>query len=116
MQDASCCRGWKAGRGDCEAGAFFFNVCCTLRAVCVGGACVVVDSARPTPCFSPSSRPPSLCHHQDPFAERTTYNDNAVDRFFIKLYSQKMADQLDGEGEREREMWRQGRGGETKGS
>eukprot|EP00877_Chromochloris_zofingiensis_P008838 jgi/Chrzof1/4207/Cz14g03040.t1 len=33
---------------------------------------------------------------QDPFAEKTVYNDNAIDKFFIKLYSQKMADQLDG--------------------
>ncbi|KAI8472878.1 MAG: hypothetical protein J3K34DRAFT_412763 [Monoraphidium minutum] len=33
---------------------------------------------------------------KDPFAEKTTYYDNAIDKFFIKLYSQKMADQLDG--------------------
>jgi hypothetical protein len=33
---------------------------------------------------------------QDPFAEKTVYHDNAIDKFFIKLYSQKMADQLNG--------------------
>jgi hypothetical protein len=37
-----------------------------------------------------------LCNLQDPFAEKTVYNDNAIDKFFIKLYSQKMADQLTG--------------------
>lgn len=34
---------------------------------------------------------------QDPFAEKTVYNDGPVDRMFIKLFTQKMADQLDGE-------------------
>jgi hypothetical protein len=32
----------------------------------------------------------------DPFGELTVYNDSPVDKFFIKLYSQKMADQLKG--------------------
>ncbi|GLI66286.1 hypothetical protein VaNZ11_010047 [Volvox africanus] len=33
---------------------------------------------------------------KDPFAEKTTYNDNPLDKLFIKLYSKKMADQLQG--------------------
>ncbi|GIL90818.1 hypothetical protein Vretimale_16791 [Volvox reticuliferus] len=33
---------------------------------------------------------------KDPFAEKTTYNDNFLDKLFIKLYSKKMADQLPG--------------------
>jgi hypothetical protein len=39
---------------------------------------------------------------QDPFAEKTVYNDNMVDKLFIKLFTQKMADQLEGEGTRNR--------------
>jgi hypothetical protein len=31
---------------------------------------------------------------QDPFADKTTYNDSPVDKVFIKLFTQKMADQL----------------------
>jgi hypothetical protein len=38
----------------------------------------------------------SLCT-QDPFAEKTVYNDGPVDKLFIKLFTQKMADQLEGE-------------------
>ncbi|KXZ52473.1 hypothetical protein GPECTOR_9g517 [Gonium pectorale] len=33
---------------------------------------------------------------KDPFAEKTVYNDNFLDKLFIKLYSKKMADQLQG--------------------
>lgn len=36
------------------------------------------------------------CCLQDPFAEKTVYNDGPVDKLFIKLFTQKMADQLDG--------------------
>lgn len=32
----------------------------------------------------------------DPFADKTVYRDNALDKFFIKLYSDKMAAQLSG--------------------
>lgn len=34
---------------------------------------------------------------QDPFAEKTVYNDGPVDKLFIRLFTQKMADQLEGE-------------------
>jgi hypothetical protein len=34
---------------------------------------------------------------QDPFAEKTIYNDGPIDKLFIKLFTQKMADQLEGE-------------------
>lgn len=34
---------------------------------------------------------------QDPFAEKTVYQDGPVDKMFIKLFTQKMADQLEGE-------------------
>jgi hypothetical protein len=34
---------------------------------------------------------------QDPFAEKTVYNDGPIDKLFIKLFTQKMADQLEGE-------------------
>lgn len=37
-----------------------------------------------------------LCSLQDPFAEKTVYNDGPVDKLFIKLFTQKMADQLEG--------------------
>lgn len=33
---------------------------------------------------------------KDPFAEKTVYNDNMVDKLFIRLFTQKMADQLEG--------------------
>jgi hypothetical protein len=37
------------------------------------------------------------CVMQDPFAEKTVYNDGPIDKLFIKLFTQKMADQLEGE-------------------
>lgn len=33
---------------------------------------------------------------QDPFAEKTVYSDGPVDKLFIRLFTQKMADQLEG--------------------
>jgi hypothetical protein len=33
---------------------------------------------------------------QDPFADKTVYADGPIDKLFIKLFTQKMADQLQG--------------------
>lgn len=40
--------------------------------------------------------PAPRCMHclQDPFAERTIYNDSPLEKVFIRLFTQKIADQL----------------------
>jgi len=43
---------------------------------------------------TPASSPPA--QKKDPFAERTVYNDNFLDLLFIKIYTKKIAAQLDG--------------------
>lgn len=49
-----------------------------------------------TLCVRVCVAPTNTNKHQDPFAERTVYNDGPVDKLFIKLFTQKMADQLEG--------------------
>jgi len=55
----------------------------------------------PKPLNAASSSPASPPAHgaqgqKDPFAERTVYNDNYFDRLFIKIYTKKIAAQLNG--------------------
>lgn len=49
-------------------------------------------------CINPltMSAPAHVPPPQDPFAEKTVYNDGPIDKLFIKLFTQKMADQLEG--------------------
>ncbi len=39
---------------------------------------------------------PDFVPAQDPFADKTVYKDNPLDRLFIRLFTKKMAAQLSG--------------------
>ncbi|GFR45906.1 hypothetical protein Agub_g7362 [Astrephomene gubernaculifera] len=64
---------------------------------CSAGARKRLNTSMALPAAAGASKP-SAQAKKDPFAEKTVYNDNLLDKFFIKLYSKKMADQLSGVG------------------